>query len=80
MCTSGHRAHINVLPQKLKETAKGLELRPEHFEDDLVGLGFSAAHHLGSSGQAGSWHLCAHGFTELTSCSGFDRPIDLYVK
>jgi hypothetical protein len=80
MYTSGRRAHMDILPQKLKETAKGLELRPERFEDELVSLGFSAARHLGSSGQAGSWHLCVHGFTGLTSCAGFDRPIDLYTK
>ena len=40
--------------QKLKESAQHLKLRPDDFEGILVGLGFSPAEHLGTTGEGGT--------------------------
>jgi len=41
------------LLQKLKENARNLRIRPDDFENILVGIGFSPARHLGTTGEGG---------------------------
>ncbi len=47
----GQIAHSDA--QRLKENAKHLSLRPEHFERVLEELGFGSAEHLGAAGDGG---------------------------
>lgn len=56
---------ITVIEQKLKETAKGLQLRPSDFSRILSDIGFSPPTHLGHTGKGGLYSECLRGVNFL---------------
>ncbi|TFK82067.1 Bin3-domain-containing protein [Polyporus arcularius HHB13444] len=52
-------AKAKRMDPRLKENAKNLKLRPDHFEDELRKLGFGPAQRLGTAGEGGEcWKSC----------------------
>ncbi|KAJ7255300.1 Bicoid-interacting protein 3-domain-containing protein [Mycena rebaudengoi] len=67
------------MDKRLRDTAQGLELRPDDFPRMLADLGFGQPLHLGSVGEGGGSCLF-YQRTVLNAISGFHRPVDVYTK